>query len=94
MNKQTKHTPAPWIINGSAIEANPVGALATCIAHVYNESDEHAANARLLAAAPELLEACKRAQTAFAFDQGGKARRETMAQLKAAIAKAEGKESK
>lgn len=52
------HTPGPWTINGSAIETDN-----TIIAHIYdpdeNGPDEFAANAHLIAAAPDLLAACE-----------------------------------
>lgn len=49
---------------------------------------EHVANARLIAAAPDLLAACKRAEAAYGA--GNWAGEEIGEQLQAAIAKAEG----
>lgn len=57
------HTPGPWTINGTAIEAEDKEQRGILIAHVFDEDDngaaEHDANARLIAAAPELLERLK-----------------------------------
>lgn len=49
----TKHTPAPWKFNENVIEA-PDG---LPIHHAVRSEEEKQANARLIAAAPELLEA-------------------------------------
>lgn len=53
-----EHTPGPWTVNGSAIEADD-----QVIAHIYdpddNGPDEYAANAHLISTAPELLAACE-----------------------------------
>lgn len=75
----TKHTPGPWIYEpesqdyrnapymvwtskgpgyGTIAETNPTGLLPT-------SPDEQAANARLIAAAPDLLAACQEALTAI-----------------------------
>lgn len=76
---QTTHTPGPWVIHewgigDSVIEVNgPDGAQiaeidtlreSTETEHV-RASGEHRANARLIAAAPDLLAACKAADGAF-----------------------------
>ena len=58
----TNHTPGPWHIcghdNGDLIMA--VGDDEAVLATVYGTAqDEYAANARLIAAAPELFEACQ-----------------------------------
>lgn len=62
-----KYTPGPWELNGMAIEIPDrfnVGMTAT-LARIYDERDialdpaEIRANAHLIAAAPELLEALK-----------------------------------
>lgn len=90
----TKHTPGPWtieipsngcdryIIHGKSFEE----ICATCL----DTEHEMQANARLIAAAPELLEACRLALGAFEanrIDMQQNAERK----LNAAIAKAEGK---
>lgn len=60
-----KHTPGPWEIGESnlptelhAAAINAVGPIPTRIAEVLS-ADLFPANARLIAAAPELLEACE-----------------------------------
>lgn len=67
MREITKHTPGPWECSGgyvqSATKSKPSGA-PLCIADPFVDesfmSDHEAdANARLIAAAPELLEVCK-----------------------------------
>lgn len=67
------HTPGPWVAgNGNLIRVNQRGS-GTCIAGIHrigrarNGPDADAvarANARLIAAAPDLLEACIAAQEA------------------------------
>ncbi len=64
MKQGTKHTPGPWAVEG-LIESNGVGAYRIvesnntyAIADVY-EIEGREPNARLIAAAPELLEALR-----------------------------------
>ncbi|HZV36620.1 MAG TPA: hypothetical protein VFB72_18730 [Verrucomicrobiae bacterium] len=65
MSAETKHTPGPWIADGGYIQsttAKMFGGGAVIVADPYVSeafiSDEEVdANARLIAAAPELLEA-------------------------------------
>lgn len=57
-----KHTPGPWVLNGRAVEEDK-GRRARVVAYVEEENnDDNEANARLIAAAPDLLaehiEAC------------------------------------
>lgn len=87
----TKHTPGPWtieipsngcdryIIHGKSFEE----ICATCL----DTEHEMQANARLIAAAPELLEACKMALSCMAPEDNDA----TARTLRSAIAKAEGK---
>jgi hypothetical protein len=60
---KTKHTPGPWITDTShkhEWEGVTVWADSEVIAHVVpDQHDEHEANAKLIEAAPDLLEACK-----------------------------------
>jgi hypothetical protein len=64
----SEHTPGPWIVDRefNVIQSQSRRSVATTGGH-SNSSDvegvhvENVANARLIAAAPELLEACKRA---------------------------------
>jgi len=73
-NTQTtmKHTPGPWhVIPGveglfvASKEHDEYYALAT--AHTLDERPEMEANAKLIAAAPQLLEALREARKAFAY---------------------------
>jgi len=98
------HTPGPWVTsdtkfaNGIRTEVEPAyecGPICSCIRTVNPRKvrtwDEVDANAKLIAAAPELLDACK---AALAKEQEG-AFRVTADELgdilRAAIHKAEGK---
>ena len=62
MNKPlTKHTPGPWVIGKQDHDVITVDtANGTAICDVYVDSDDRPANANLIAAAPDLLEACER----------------------------------
>lgn len=92
----TRHTPGPWRVEDSdppQITTNPaLAGGARTIAEMrivaYSDLRERAANARLIAAAPDLLAACKSAERHFVgmdIDTGT-----VMDLLHAAIAKAEG----
>ena len=67
MTSETKHTPGPWKTGCrmTRVEVLPAGwnapmCIADCGTKYSPESEEEkCANARLIAAAPELLEACK-----------------------------------
>ena len=94
MENETKHTAGPWKFNDGYVRAED----GTPVADVRldNPKEEEDANAALIAAAPELLEAAKKAldcikgfDTAFADGDGDKL--EEVRLLEAAIAKAEGK---
>ena len=79
----TKHTPGPWVISGrSTINAGRGG----WVASVSQSNRE--ANARLIAAAPELLEALRVLEAALIRDMG--AGYSGVARCQAAIAKAAG----
>jgi hypothetical protein len=60
-NQQAQHTPGPWEANGSRVDVPPAYPvpliIATC--SITHDGGQDAANARLIAAAPELLEASK-----------------------------------
>lgn len=54
----TKHTPGPWVIGKHDHDVVMVDtASGTAICDVYGDSDDRPANAHLIAAAPDLLEA-------------------------------------
>lgn len=63
----TKHTPGPWRQHGCRIEwIDPKDGWAAVLAHVYEKGPDtdiepgaDMANARLIAAAPDLLAACE-----------------------------------
>lgn len=62
-----KHTPAPWIIGKHIISDSISKKIIVDYAMPINEqSVEGQANAKLIAAAPELLEECLRAQSEIA----------------------------
>ncbi len=81
---KAQHTPGPWRINGSVITAQGdmklTVAIVPCKADARPLADAAAvsfaqrdANARLIAAAPELIEACRVCATALTvtqFNQG------------------------
>jgi hypothetical protein len=77
----SEHTPGPWTVDRLCIQA-PDGNVA--LVNLARASD---ADARLIAAAPDLLEAAK----AMTEPAGEIAYRERWMALKAAIAKAEGR---
>lgn len=95
----SNHTPGPWVIRFggnplsddgftvASTNAADVRVVAECWPCTCSMEDRKtlAANVRLIAAAPELLEACK---AAMADDMNDAAR--VIAMLEAAIAKAEG----
>lgn len=88
-----KHTPGPWIarLEGEnwLIEANNRKACIAYGASWYSDLQPGEANARLIAAAPEMLEALKEAE-----EQSRKrlpVKKETWLKMQAVIAKAEGR---
>jgi hypothetical protein len=105
------HTPGPWhtddpyFIYVWGADQQMVADLPTCDEETYlarmrgvgrgATEDEQRANARLIAAAPDLLEVCKRGRQKLATYQhvyeGDKELRSLLSAWDAAIAKAEGK---
>lgn len=93
------HTPGPWTAHDSPVDgAYPIstafGDHRICIAHAHGVFEEPGrieaqANARLIAAAPELLEALKRIMAAVNYG-GIKMPAVIGIQASTAIAKAEG----
>lgn len=91
----SKHTPGPWYVDSDGDVYVPArGLLAT---DFYMAQPTNIADAYLIAAAPDLLEACK---AAFAIvdewsdaepDRGSHNHDEVWRKLRLAIAKAEGK---
>jgi hypothetical protein len=82
------HTQGPWTIENNSIYGN-AGMIRPFIASVEDDhrDEETNANARLIAAAPDLLEA---ADDALADLEGYEFAAETIRKLRAAIAKATG----
>lgn len=83
----TKHTPGPWRVDGGKLEGLTVRAGAMAIATIpgYGVGVRND-NARLIAAAPELLEALK-----FVMSAHGEQLESAFAQAHEAITKAEGR---
>lgn len=58
----SQHTPGPWITDGAWVKHadDDIPAIATCNLHAWDQGDrtyqETCANARLIAASPDLLE--------------------------------------
>ena len=94
----SKHTPGPWAIEkkseGHSIVNRSFEGDEWCIAEVYKQTDIAIANANLIAAAPDLLEALDYALSALAHcraDKGYGSMQSRAAHLAAnAIAKARG----
>jgi hypothetical protein len=81
ITKVAAHTPGPWSddwiirgpshIDGHRANGEPTSSLRRVIAHVIDRDEESAANARLIAAAPEMLEALESLPlNAFGEDMG------------------------
>lgn len=99
--KSSAHTEGPWAIIdphaaepriGGWLRPNEFGLVAT----VANETDgaaERQANARLIAAAPDLLEACEAALWELTFDAPDAWEDEATRILRRAIEKAKGEET-
>lgn len=94
MIETVKHTPGPWVMDRSLRTAINAGNKHVAMVNFYNSpteatrviGDEHEANARLIAASPELLAMLKVAQLWLDVDG-----RFDMQGINAAIAKAEGR---
>ena len=85
-----KHTPGPWSVGGPTGFVNQVY-IEPAIGAVYGSGDEAQANAHLIAAAPELLEALQEALEDWDddhFDEEYPYRAEWAEKARAAIAKA------
>ena len=99
--RKDKHTPGPWNIGSSDL---PVSGMSvhggnrqhTTIARLVDSSlvgmpfDENYANARLMSAAPDMLEALKRLEAVYRVSHSAKTRADCWRQARAAIAKATG----
>lgn len=105
----TKHTPGPWIVHKlRGISGHPgksqwglygEGGLIALIENAAKTNVEINASARLIAAAPELLEALQKISSdveqlidaGSVHDQDARLLRKTLASVRSTIAKAEGK---
>lgn len=93
----SKHTKGPWHVNSRDDTVRSKDSIRIADIDVINgewgdNCPESQANARLIAAAPELLQACKAALVTMADDDLYERCRETFKTVESAIAKAEGKE--
>lgn len=84
MKEEQKHTPGPWLVGTLTGYVNQIQ-IEPAIGCAYGAGEEVAANARLIAAAPELLAVCKRAVAEW--DGAGLIK--LYPDIRAAIAKAE-----
>jgi hypothetical protein len=90
------HTPGPWSIFSDRADRTTIGSRIARICDMHGKdpafyTDEDAANARLIAASPELLEALER-WISMALNSGLEGCDEILEQAEAAIAKAKGQE--
>lgn len=90
-----KHTPGPWFLSRTMEQVESAGpSIARVIYGTRHESlAEFAANARLIAAAPDLLAACRLALATHSLSEsepGGPKLSDVSKALRAAISKAEG----
>lgn len=103
---EAKHTPGPWSLErvpiqsrGGSNTAYKIGPFTCCLYDDWRPREagtsegENAANARLMAAAPDLLAACKMAlrDVGDGGPSSDYASAYTVSQIKAAIARAEGR---
>jgi hypothetical protein len=86
---EIKHTPGPWTTGGGIVRG--ANSASICCAPCWDVDDKTAkANAHLIAAAPEMLEALKLAPPFLS--RRSEYSRDVLRTIKAAIAKAEGTE--
>jgi len=96
MSNETKHTPGPWKLfkkDGSCdLRVDGYGVICDFMVDGPNEEMdvEAIANAHLIAAAPELLEACKAANLRLLQQKSTLADSDILDLLQAAITKAKG----
>ena len=102
---ETKHTPGPWVVEPENYDCDGGTLVRTkgkiCLANVWGvmfaktPDDESLANARLIAAAPDLLEALEYLAGAceLALDNDYPEGRDPVSVARAAIAKAKGEQA-
>jgi hypothetical protein len=91
----SKHTPGPWVVyddsNDGKTNRIEISARGKTVARIYHSVPaEDLPNARLIAAAPDLLEACKALEILFAPLARDSTTASWIDKARAAIAKAEG----
>lgn len=91
----TKHTPGPWLLHPCdealvTINRRPFPQHMSVLGHSQVADAEDYANAQLIAAAPELLEACQAAWNCIAELTPTQARVEVAQLLQGAVEKATG----
>ena len=86
MTKNTKHTPAPWV-KRKLFKGHTCISASTLIARVYStiyqDEENEKANADLMSAAPELLEACQ--QIVWKLSHGTKENPNTVSRIDATV---------
>ena len=81
------HTPGPWSVDANFEYISPVKGKDIALIHLMSGSiEENKANARLMAAAPELLEACR--HTLREFEKWATLNKDSVALIRDTIAKA------
>ena len=97
--EHTKATPGPWEVSifnqqlGNSNKRQTLYTIKDCeISYSIHPTEEQEANARLIAAAPDLLEACKAAMTDLIFPSCGGTHGDLYAIIQKAVMKATGKE--
>lgn len=91
-----KATPGPWSLSGNMItgqDENGSRSPIATISHSWRNREIDKANARLIAAAPSLLEACTFVYNEMCAGRAIKNHELMMSYLKNAIAKAEGRDA-
>ena len=93
----SKHTPGPWwstpsaaVLCGNPDDPEIVADCAPTDLMAVQDDERKVANARLIAAAPELLEALERVAYEFQSYMSDSEQRHTLDDVRAAIAKAKG----
>ena len=89
--KKTKHTPGPWTYADGVLKSdNESLAILVIPKNVVSNEPERIANARLIAAAPELLEALEHLSREICAGEYVKHSPDALRKLNAAIVKARG----
>lgn len=90
--KTSKHTPGPWTFDGQHRRVSKNMAVICHVGDLCTDSqwEQDRANARLIAAAPDLLSACRIALEAIKDAHHGISTDDREATIEQAIAKAEG----